>query len=259
MTVALTREVPPSIVNCELTHLKREPINLARAIEQHSRYEEWLAEFGCEVQRLPPLPDLPDSVFVEDAAVVLPELAIIARPGAASRRAEVSSVADSLRSYRPLAFIEPPGTLDGGDVLRIGATIYVGHSMRTNAEGIRQLAELASVRGYDVRAVKLSGCLHLKSAVCSVAEDTILLNTAWVDSSSFRDLEQIEVHPAEPSAANALWVGEKILYPDLYPQTRQRLAERGIDVHLLEMDELLKAEAGLTCCSILIQTWNLRT
>ncbi len=254
MTVALTRDVPPSIVHCELTHLKREPIDLARAIEQHSRYEEGLAALGCEIQRLPPLPDLPDSVFVEDAAVVIPELAIIARPGAASRRAEVSSVADSLRSYRPLAFIEPPGTLDGGDVLRIGATIYVGQSTRTNVEGIRQLTDLASARGYDVRPVKLSGCLHLKSAVCRVAENTILLNTAWVDSSSFCDVEQIEVPPAEPSAANALWVGERILYPNLYHQTRQRLEERGIDVHVIEMDELLKAEAGVTCCSILIQT-----
>ena len=117
MPIALTRSVPPSIVNCELTHLKREPINLARAAEQHGLYEKGLIAVGCTIQRLPSLPELPDSVFVEDTAVVLPELAIIARPGAASRRFEVTSVADALRPHRPVTFIESPGTLDGGDVL----------------------------------------------------------------------------------------------------------------------------------------------
>ena len=125
MPIALTRSVPPSIVNCELTHLEREPINLARAAEQHGLYEQALVAAGCTIQRLPSLPDLPDSVFVEDTAVVLPELAIITRPGAASRRFEVTSVADALRPHLPLTFIEPPGTLDGGDVLPIGSTIYV--------------------------------------------------------------------------------------------------------------------------------------
>src|SRR4029079_14600278 len=110
-----------------------------------------------------------------DTAVVLPELAIIARPGAESRRSEVTSVAEALRRHRPLAFIESPGTLDGGDVLTIGSTIYVGESTRTNAEGIRQLAEL----GYRIRSVKVSACLRLKSAVTNVAEDIVLLNSAW--------------------------------------------------------------------------------
>ncbi len=136
MLIALTRSVPPSIDNCELTHLRREPINYGRAAEQHTGYEKGLVVLGCTIQRLPSLPDLPDSVFVEDTAVVLPELAIIARPGAESRRFEVTSVAEALRPHYPLTFIEPPGTLDGGDVLLIGSTIYVGDSTRTNAEGI---------------------------------------------------------------------------------------------------------------------------
>lgn len=254
MPIALTRSVPPSIVNCELTHLKREPINVARAAEQHGLYEKGLIAVGCTIQRLPSLPDLPDSVFVEDTAVVLPELAIIARPGAASRRFEVTSVADALRPHLPLTFIEPPGTLDGGDVLPIGSTIYVGESTRTNAEGIRQLAELASAYGYVVRPVKLSGCLHLKSAVTRVAEHVILLNSAWVDSSSFRGLHQIEVHPGEPFAANALWIGETIIYSATYDETRQRLEQNGVNVHLVETDELQKAEGAVTCCSILIPT-----
>jgi dimethylargininase len=252
MKIALTRSVPPSIVNCELTHLNREPINFARAAEQHGLYERALVALGCTIQRLPSLSDLPDSVFVEDTALVLPEIAIIARPGAASRRLEVTSVADALRPHRPLAFIEAPGTLDGGDVLAIGHTIYVGESTRTNAEGIRQLADLVSAHGYAVRPVKVSACLHLKSAVTRVAEDVILLNPAWVDSSSFKGMHQIEVHPGEPFAANALWIGEHVIYSGTYDETRRRLEENGINVHLVETDELQKAEGGVTCCSILI-------
>jgi dimethylargininase len=250
--IALTRSLPPSIVDCELTHLEREPIDLARAEEQHSLYEKALVEAGCTIHRLPFLPDLPDSVFVEDTAVVLPELAIVARPGAESRRSEVTSVAEALRPCYPLAFIESPGTLDGGDVLPIGSTIYVGESTRTNADGIRQLAEITSAHGYRVRSVKVSGCLHLKSAVTRVGDDVILLNSAWIDSSSFPGLHQIEVHPGEPSAANALWIGDIVIYSASYDQTRQRLEKRGINVDRVETDELEKAEGAVTCCSILI-------
>jgi len=252
MPIAFTRSVPPSIDNCELTHLKREPIDFARATEQHDLYERELVELGCVIHRLPDLLELADSVFVEDTAVVLPEIAIIARPGAASRRLEVASVADALRPHRPLAFIEAPGTMDGGDVLVVGSTIYVGESTRTNAEGIRQLEDIVSAFSYALRPVKVFGCLHLKSAVTQVAEDAILLNSAWVDSSSFKRLHQIEVDPGEPFAANALWIGEKVIYPANYAETRRRLQGNGINVHVVESDELQKAEGGVTCCSILV-------
>ena len=252
MPIAFTRSVPPSIVNCELTHLRREPIDFARATEQHALYEMELIALGCTIQRLPDSPELPDSVFVEDTAVVLPEIAIIARPGAASRRLEVASVAEALRPHRPVKFIEAPATLDGGDVLVVGYTIYVGDSARTNAEGIRQLADIASAYNYAVRPVKVSRCLHLKSAVTRVAEDIILLNSAWVDVSSFKDMRQIEVHPSEPFAANALWIGGNVIYPANYAETRRRLEGNGINVHSVEADELQKAEGGVTCCSILI-------
>ena len=253
MTIAFTRSVAPSIVNCELTHREREPIDFARAAEQHGLYESVLSALGCVVERLPDLPDLADSVFVEDTAVVLPEIAIIARPGAASRRPEVASVADALRPHRELRFIEAPGTLDGGDVLVIGSAIYVGESARTNSEGIRQLTDFASAYGYAVRPVKVSRCLHLKSAVTAVAEDLVLLNPAWVDASTFKGMRQIEVHPREPFAANALWIGEHVIYPRGFDKTRSRLEESGVNVRLVETDELQKAEGGVTCCSILIQ------
>jgi len=246
--IAFTRSVPPSIINCELTHLQRQPIDFERAAEQHQLYEKALIKAGCTIHRLPSLPDLPDSVFVEDTAVVLRELAIITRPGAESRRSEVTSVAEALRPHHSLAFIESPGTLDGGDVLTIGSTIYVGESTRTNAEGIRQLAEL----GYRIRSVKVSACLHLKSAVTKVAEDIVLLNSAWVDSSCFQGLRKLDVHPAEPFAANALWIGDTVIYSASHDQTRQRLEQNGINVLVVETDELEKAEGAVTCCSIVI-------
>jgi dimethylargininase len=251
MAIALTRAVPYSIVECELTHIGREPIEIARAIDQHARYEQSLAALGYTVQRLPALPQLPDSAFVEDAAVVLPELAILARPGARSRRPEVRTVAEALRPYRPLACIEPPGTLDGGDVLHIDATLYVGQSSRTNVHGIRQLGDLVAAFGYSVRPVQLAGCLHLKSAVTRIGESLVLLNPDWVDASSFDELNRIDVHPAEPFAANALLAGDCVIHPAACTRTRRRLEQRGIRVYPVEADELAKAEAGVTCYSIL--------
>lgn len=253
MPLALTRAVPPSISSCELTHLTREPIDFDLAADQHRRYEEALEVLGCTVQRLPTLNELPDSVFVEDTAVVLPDLAIAARPGADSRRAEVDTVASALRRLRPLAYIEPPGTLDGGDVLRLGARLYAGASERTNADGIRQLTELVSPLGYIVSTVAVSGCLHLKTAVTEVADGTLLINPDWIDCRAFQDLQRVEVHPSEPYAGNALRVGDVILHPTTYPRTRERLEQSGITVHAVPADELAKAEAGVTCCSILIE------
>lgn len=252
MVIALTREVSRSIADCELTHLEREPINLPHARAQHARYEEVLFELGCTIQRLPPLNDLPDAVFVEDTAVVLPEVAVITRPGAPSRRPEVTSVAHALGEYRDLAFIEDAGTLDGGDVLVIGSTIYVGSSSRTNAQGIEQLAHIAKRHGYIVRPVTVSGCLHLKSAVTQVAEDVVLLNPDWVDRAMFERLQYIEVHPGEPFAANALLVGRSVIYPSGFDETCGRLTNAGIDVHTIETREIQKAEGGVTCCAILV-------
>ena len=159
--IALTREVSPALARCELTHLSRVPIDAALARIQHGRYEAALEALGCTVLRLPAAPDLPDAVFVEDTAVVLPEIAVVTRPGAASRRPESVATARALAAWRPLAFIEEPGTLDGGDVLRLGATLFVGVSGRSNASGIEQLRSLLEPLGYAVEAVSFAGCLHL--------------------------------------------------------------------------------------------------
>jgi len=238
---------------CQLTHLARAPIDVSRAAEQHLAYEKRLEALGCEVRSLPAEAELPDSVFVEDAAVVFDELAFLARPGAESRRAEVESIAEALAPYRKLARIEPPGTLDGGDVLQVGKRVFVGLSRRTNQAAIEQMRALLPVYGYSVESVPVERCLHLKSAVSQVAENTLLMNPAWVERSAFRGLELIEVDAEEPFAANALLVKGVVVYPAAYERTRQRLAARGLGVITVEVSELAKAEGGVTCCSLILK------
>jgi dimethylargininase len=245
--------VPPSINECELTHLAREPIDYARAVEQHAHYERCLRDLGCEVEHLPAAADLPDSVFVEDAAVVFDDLAVIARPGAPSRRGELDAVADALRRRRALVSIEAPGTLDGGDVLVAGDRLFVGISGRTNAEGARQLGAHLAPFGFSVQPIAVDGCLHLKSAVTVAGEGLLLINPAWVDPRHFAAFDLIEIDPAEPFAANVLRVGDTVVCAAAYPRTRDRLAVRGVHTIGIDADELAKAEGGLTCCSLLIR------
>lgn len=259
MSLAFTRSVPRTIARCELTHLAREPIDYDRAVAQHAAYEAALARLGCRVQRLPDAPSLADSVFVEDTAVVFDRLAVMARPGAASRRAEVEGVAEALRPYRPLAFIEAPGTLDGGDVLVTPGRVFVGISGRTNTDGARQLAALLAPHGFDVVPVPVAGCLHLKSAVTVVAlpasagRTTLLINPAWIDAAFFDEFDSIQVDPAEPAAANVLAVGGRVVCADEHPRTRGRLEAAGFVTAPVPAGELAKAEGGVTCCSLLVR------
>jgi dimethylargininase len=248
--VALTREVSASLAQCELTHLSRESIDLDRARAQHAAYEKALRSIGCDVRRLPPEPEMPDAAFVEDTAVVVDEMAVVTRPGAASRRGEVRSVAEALAPYRDLFHIEPPGTLDGGDVLVMGRSVLVGLSSRTNQEGAAQMAALLAPFGYTVRTVPVRSCLHLKSAVTRVAASVVLLNPAWLDARVLDAFERIEVDPAEPWGANALETAGAVLYPAGFPRTRDRLLRRGLDVRDVDVSELAKAEGGVTCCSL---------
>jgi dimethylargininase len=202
-------------------------------------------------------------VFVEDTAVVFDELAVITRPGAESRRAEVDSSAAALARHRKLAYIEAPGTLDGGDVLVVGRHVYVGLSARSNHAGIQQLRAHLKPFGYSVKAVELKDCLHLKTAATQVrqlrgaatqvAPGLLLINPAWVDKSVFEGMDFIEVDPAEPFAANAVLVGEHLIYPTSFPRTRARLQQQGLDVHVVDMSETEKAEGGVTCCSLIFK------
>lgn len=253
MRIALTRPVSPAITHCELTHLARQPIDLPIAENQHAAYEQALSELGCVVERLPSAPDLADSVFIEDTAVVLDELAVITRPGAASRRAETQAVAEHLRAYRRLYFLSAPATLDGGDVLVLDKTVFIGLSQRTSLAGVEQMENILHPYGYTVRGIVVQGCLHLKSAVTQVSQRSLLINPQWVDPRVFQGWEVLLIDPGEPYAANALMVDEAVIYPTSYPRTHQRIEAAGIQVRGVEVSELIKAEGAVTCCSLVFK------
>ena len=254
MLMAITREISASFQACELTHLERVPINLDRARAQHTAYEWALVEAGCTVRRLDAGENMPDAVFVEDIAVVLNEGAVICRSGAESRRAETPSVQEVIERHgRPVQHITAPGTLDGGDVLVIGRTVYVGSSARTNRAGIDQLARMLKPVGYEVRAVPVHGCLHLKSAATAIAPDTVLINRKWVPADAFAGLSLLDIDPQEPYGANALAVANIVIYPTAFPRTRERMEHRGLRVRPVDIDELQKAEGAVTCCSLVFE------
>jgi dimethylargininase len=253
LLIAITREVSPKIDQCEITHVPRRDIDVNLAWSQHLNYESALKELGCKVRRLPAEPNLPDSVFVEDTAIVLDELAIITRPGAESRREETRYVSEVLEEYRPIFKIVSPGTLDGGDILQVGRVLYVGVTRRSNTSGIKQLKNLVSAYDYEVVEVNVDGCLHLKSAVTLVGGDALLINRSWVDAKLFKVKVFIDVDPGEQYAANALLVNDELIYPATFPKTRRHLENVGCSVTVVDVSELQKAEGGVTCCSLIFR------
>jgi dimethylargininase len=248
MTIAVTRRVSPRFSECEITHIERTPIDVNIARAQHDAYVHLLAELGCQVIELPEEPDLPDSVFVEDTAFILPEVAVITRPGADSRKPEIQTIIPALAPYRPLLHVANPATVDGGDVLVVGKQIFVGMSTRSNREAVNQLNALLDDYGYKVWGVGLNDCLHLKTAVTCVDDSTLLINRNWVDASSFPGFDLIEVDASEPFAANCLPVRGRVIYPTTFPKTRTRLEERGYKIASVDLSELAKAEGAVTCC-----------
>jgi len=248
--IAITRGVSAGVAACELTHLERQAIDLARAQAQHRAYEAALARLGCRVESLPALDDLPDSVFVEDVAIVLDEIAVVTRPGAESRRPETAAIAPVLANYRRVTFIQAPGALDGGDVLRIGRRIFAGRSGRSDEQGIEQLRAVVWPYGYTVTDVPVRGCLHLKSAVTEVAPGVVLVNPEWIEAAAFGHVSVMEIDPDEPYAANGLLVSGRLIYPASFPRTRVRLEAAGLSVEPVDVSELQKAEGAVTCCSL---------
>jgi dimethylargininase len=251
--LAFTRAVSPRLADCELTHLDRSPIDVARAEAQHQTYEAALRLLGCEVRRVDPAPEHPDSVFIEDTAIVFDEIAVLTLPGALSRRAETEAVERALAPWRKLARIEAPGTLDGGDVISLGKRVFVGRTSRTNDAGIARLGTLLAPFGYTVHAVAVTGCLHLKTAATAIDDATVLLNPSWIDSKAFSGASVVEVDPSEPMGANVVRVGARLLYGAEYPRTLERLRARGYDVTTVVASELAKAEGAVTCCSLVLR------
>ena len=230
--------------------MRRQPIDVDRARSEHRAYEQCLADLGCAVVRLEASHELPDSMFVEDAAVVFDEVAVITRPGALTRRGETPAAARALVVHRPLRYVVAPATLDGGDVLVVGRRVFVGESSRTNRDAVSQLDRMLGQFGYAVQAIRVSGCLHLKSAVTSVSDTALLINRQWVSVDPFRAFDLIEVDPSEPGAANALRVGGRVIYPTRHTRTGERLTSAGVDILTVDLNELAKAEGAVTCCSL---------
>jgi dimethylargininase len=248
MPLAFTRAVSPRIAECELTHLERVPIDAATAAAQHAAYEEALVEAGFEIVRLPDLVDDPDAVFVEDTALLLGEHAVITRPGAASRANETGSTAEGLRGHFQLHRIER-GHLDGGDVLRIGQRLYVGLSTRTDRDGVAALAEIAGPLGCEVIAAETGACLHLKTGATFAGEDVLLYNPKAINPAQFIGVEPLAVD--EPAAANCVRACDQLIVPAGNPRTAERLRDRGFSVVEVDVSELQKAEAGVTCMSLI--------
>lgn len=250
MLTAITRSPGPQLAQCELTHLMRQPIDIDRAITQHRAYQAALWDEGIRVVELPADPALPDGVFVEDAAAVLDEVAVLTAPMPLSRRGERLGVEAALTPFRTIIRLPPDAFLDGGDVLRIGRTLFVGQSTRTGEKGLRALEESVRPFGYSVVPVRVTGCLHLKSAACALDDETVLINRAWVDADPFAKLRRVDVPDAEPFGANVLRLPGAIVVSAAFPATADRVRGHGHRVITVEVSELHKAESGVTCMSL---------
>jgi dimethylargininase len=249
-TQALVRPPSRSLADCQLLHLPRQPFDFERALQQHRNYIAALQQAGLAITLLPEASTLPDATFVEDVLVALGNTAIVCRPGAKTRLPETELIRPALARFKTVHEIEPPGTLEGGDVLRAGTTLFVGESSRTNAEGIRQLRQFTEPLGWKIRTVPVKECLHLKTAITSPRADLMIANLAWVDRTHFRDFEILSVPEAEPWGANTLPINGKVLAAASAPRTAELLQASGVTVRLVDVSELQKAEAGLTCMSV---------
>ena len=251
MLTAIIRAVSSALAECELSFIERIPINMDKAREQHHAYEAALASLGARVVSLPEEPELPDSMFVEDPAIVLEEIAVVFPLGTETRRREAASLAKAIAEFRKLEYVTLPGTVEGGDILQIGRKLFVGLTARTNEEGIRQLRTIVAPYGYEVITVPVTGCLHLKSAVTHLGKSVLLANRAWFDAAPLAGYEWIDVDPSEPHAGNALALNGSVLFPASFPLTLARIEAKGFRVLPIDIAELQKAESGLTCSSLI--------
>jgi dimethylargininase len=237
----------------ELTHVARSPIDMRLADEQHAAYRAALEQCGARVTDLPAIEAHPDGAFVEDVAVIFPQITIHCRPGAESRRGEVIAMVPNLPADRPWARIEAPATVDGGDVLCIGRSVFIGRSSRTNDAGIAAIQAHLAPHGYTVTPIDVRHSLHLKTAVTALDDDRLLINPNWVDAGKFGGRPTIEVSPDEPFGANALRIGDRIIYGAHSARTADRLEQAGYRVIRVEASEFAKAEAGMTCLSLVFE------
>lgn len=237
----------------ERTFVAGESIDQELAREQHAGYCGALESLDVAVRKLDVNGDAPDAVFIEDTAVVLDEVAVLARMGAESRRAETAGIAAVLREYREVVPLEK-GTLEGGDVLTIGRTLLVGRSCRTNRDGIESLAQIVSRFGYRVVEVPVERCLHFKTGCTALPDGRLLKNPDWLDIRRLRELGFHCLDVSEPWGANVLCVGETVVLPAAHQQTATLLESSGYHVVRVDISEFAKAEGGVTCLSVVFRT-----
>ena len=253
VNLAITRSVSPEIARCELTFIQPEPLDYALAVEQHGQYCTMLRECGLEVIVLPGDAHYPDCCFIEDTAVVFDEVAILARPGSPARQGEETAVEPALARFRRIEKVNPPATLDGGDVLCIGRSVFIGLSERTNQAGVDSFRRVLAPLGYRVTPVTVTKCLHLKSACTAIDDETILANPDWADLEPLSDFRMLRVPDDEPRAAEVMRVGADVVCLHAgFPRTRDLLESHNVNVRTIDLSEFIKAEAGPTCLSLLL-------
>jgi dimethylargininase len=250
--LALTHLPSPNLESGLRTHVAREPIDLDLALRQHAGYCQTLRVCGVTVRSLAMNRDLPDSTFLEDTAVVLDEVAVLASMGTAARRSETAGIEDELKKHRAIRRIEWPALLEGGDVLRVGRTLLIGLSTRTDSVGARSLEDIVRPFGYRVRTVPLRNCLHLKTACTALPDGTLLINPAWLDLTALRGYETVSVPQDEAWAANSLPVGDFVCLAAGHEATAELIRRRGFVVRTMELSEFAKAEGCVTCLSLLL-------
>jgi dimethylargininase len=251
--IAITHVPSPNMEHCQRTFVARVPVDYGRAVRQHQAYRQTLWACGADVTVLDVNRELPDSTFIEDTAIVLDEVAVLASMGAESRRAEPAGIEPELRKYREVHRVELPATVDGGDVLRVGKILLVGMTSRTNSAGVSALGAVACRYGYNVVAVPVRGCLHLKSACTALPDQSLLVNPDWLDAPALQGFHRVDVAEDEPDAANVALVGDHVCAAAGHPRTADRIRRLGFDVRTIDLSEFAKAEGCVTCLSLLFR------
>lgn len=228
--------------------------DLTLARYQHQQYCLALQQAGLTVEILPEMDEFADSVFVEDAAIVEPDFAVLTRPGVLSRRGETEAMLPTLERYFKTIFhIKEEGTLDGGDICKVEDVYFLGISERTNPEGANQLAKILAKYGYQSKLIDIrgmAGVLHLKSAVNYLGDNTLLLDPRMSNHPDFDGYRKIIVPLEEAYAANCLRVNKVVLVPAGFPRTLDLITETGFQPHLLDTSEYRKMDGGLSCLSL---------
>lgn len=251
--LAITHVPSPLLERGERTFVDDAPVDYPLALRQHAAYCDALRSCDAEVITLDANRDLPDSVFVEDTAIVLDEIAVMMSMGAESRRAEPAAIEAALRRYRPIDRVRLPATIDGGDVVRASRALYVGASPRTNAAGIDALREAVRAYGYTVIGVPVRKCLHLKTACSALPDGSLLVNREWIDVGPLSPTQLLDVPAEEPWAGDVLVIGERIISSDAFPETARVLERRGFGVVPVAVSEFAKVEGGVTCLSLVFR------